>query len=126
MPLPHEQMDMHRAKTNGYLTLGEQVAIRNENRRVVGKKFIPKYDKVPFNDAALTTNDFDLLGQATIAQISKKVDITYSKKIEELAENNLLAKYNNVIYNIQKTEKFRNRMFLYLVTLDEKGGNRNG
>lgn len=117
---------MHKAYNDGYLQLGEQKAIYNENRRLIGKKFTPTYKRVPFKRASLTSGDLTLLGNAVITQINKKVDIPYSAKIESEAESQLLVLYNNTVYDIEKTDRYQDRLYLYLVTTDEKGGNLNG
>lgn len=117
---------MHKAYNDGYLQLGEQKAIYNENRRLIGKKFTPTYKRVPFKHASLTSGDLTLLGNAVITQINKKVDIPYSAKIESEAESQLLVLYNNTVYDIEKTDRYQDRLYLYLVSTDEKGGNLNG
>lgn len=126
MPLPNSKIDMHKAYNDGYLQLGEQKAIYNENRRLIGKKFTPTYKRVPFKRASLTSGDLTLLGNAVITQINKKVDIPYSAKIESEAESQLLVLYNTTVYDIEKTDRYQDRLYLYLVTTDEKGGNLNG
>lgn len=126
MPLPNSKIDMHKAYNDGYLQLGEQKAIYNENRRLIGKKFTPTYKRVPFKRASLTSGDLTLLGNAVITQINKKVDIPYSAKIESEAESQLRVLYNNTVYDIEKTDRYQDRLYLYLVTTDEKGGNLNG
>nr|DAI62617.1 MAG TPA: hypothetical protein [Caudoviricetes sp.] len=126
MPLPHEKPNLHRARVNGYLQLGNQKPVYNENRRLIGKKFVPKYGRVPFLAASLTGADLSLLGNVTISQISKKVDIAYSAKIESEAENTLLVLYNGVVYDIVSTDRYQDRLYLYLVTTDDKGGNIDG
>lgn len=117
---------MHKAYNDGYLQLGEQKALYNENRRLIGKQFTPTYKRVPFKRASLSSADLTLLGNAIISQINKKVDIPYSAKIESEAQNQLMVLWNNIVYSIEKTDRYQDRLYLYLVTTDEKGANING
>lgn len=126
MPLPNSKIDMHKAYNDGYLQLGEQKALYNENRRLIGKQFTPTYKRVPFKRASLSSADLILLGNAIISQINKKVDIPYSAKIESEAQNQLMVLWNNIVYSIEKTDRYQDRLYLYLVTTDEKGVNING
>lgn len=126
MPLPNSKIDMHKAYNDGYLQLGEQKALYNENRRLIGKQFTPTYKRVPFKRASLSSADLTLLGNAIISQINKKVDIPYSAKIESEAQNQLMVLWNNIVYSIEKTDRYQDRLYLYLVTTDEKGVNING
>lgn len=126
MPLPNEKPNLHQARVSGYLQIGKQVPLYNENRRLIGKQFVPKYNRVPFNRASLTSSDLSFLGNVTISQISKKVDIAYSAKIESEAETALLVLYNGIVYEIEQTDRYQDRLYLYLISTDEKGGNING
>lgn len=125
MPIPIEKINTHKAYTNGFITVGTQQPIYNENRRKVGTKFEQKFRPIPYNRATLTGQDLNILG-AKYQQIKEKVSIHYNKQIEQYAETKLLVKIGEVLYNIEKTEKWQNELFLYLVTADEKGGNVHG
>lgn len=121
MPIPNEKINTHKSYINGFITVGTQQPIYNENRRKIGTKFEPKFRPIPYNRATLTSNDLNTLG-ATFQQIKEKIVIHYNKEIEKYAETKLLVKIGEVLYNIEKTDKWQNDLFLYLVTADEKGG----
>ena len=121
MPLPHDKRDMHKAYTGGMLSIGTIKDKLNENRRRVGSVFIPDYENVRFSRETVTAQDYNIYG-ANLSNVKMKISIALNYQLEEHTLNKLVVKIGNVFYNIDKSEPFQGRVFLYLVTANEKGG----
>lgn len=125
MPLPNERKNAHKAFVSGYLSIGKQTAVYNENRRLIGREFTAEFKRVPYNTSSLTAMDLSIVGHANLSQITKKVEIPYTRKLDNASENKYLCRINDAFYNINRVEKWNESLILYLITTDEKGANVN-
>ena len=124
MPLPNQSNDVHQSFNSGYCTFNEKKAVRNANRRVTGSQ----YEKVitcRYKRANLTGTDYEFLENLR-SEITMKIEVPYNEKIEQYTENKLVLNIRGVYYQLEKTDKFNNRLFCYLSTFDIRAGKTEG
>lgn len=124
MPLPNDTNDVHDSFNHGYCSFNTKEVVRNANRRVTGSKFV-ELVRCRYNRASLTNADFEFLGDLR-TKISFKISVPYNERIEMYNEGKLVIDIRGIKYQLEKTDKSKQRLFCYLSTFDVRGGKTEG
>lgn len=124
MPLPNQNNDVHQSFNSGYCTFNEKTTVRNANRRVTGSQY-QKIVSCRYKRSNITGADYEFL-ETLRSKISMKIEVPYNERLEMFTENKLVLDIRGIKYQLEKTDKFNNRLFCYLSTFDTKAGKTEG
>lgn len=124
MPLPNDTNNVHESFNHGYCTFNEKSVVRNANRRVTGSQY-KKIVSCRYKRANLTSADYEFL-EVLKSKVTMKIEVPYNARIEMFTENKLVLDIRGIRYQLEKTDKFNNRLFCYLSTFDINAGKTEG
>lgn len=127
MPLSVDQYNTRRVYRDGYLTLNTQTTLRDPlTGASLGKQLVPVDNPIRYNIKGITDLDVQQYGKI-IDQVTKKVQIPFVKKYNELDLSKVVVKIENTEYNIvQNDVRYERDMYLYLTTVSTKRSVENG